>query len=59
MIKTKEYREGFDLGKDLRIKGKSEFYLRNITILKFKKEPNGKEAQSFEHGLYEGYKSIH
>lgn len=54
---TKEYLEGFALGRDIRINGKSEFYLQNITKLKFKNE-NGEKAQQFEDGLYEGYKSI-
>tara|TARA_B100000287_G_scaffold266547_1_gene250693 strand:- start:195 stop:398 length:204 start_codon:yes stop_codon:yes gene_type:complete len=55
--KTEEYLEGFALGRDIRINGKSEFYLQNITKLKFKDQYDEK-AQNFEDGLYEGYKSI-
>ena len=55
--KTEEYLEGFALGRDIRINGKSEFYLQNITKLKFKNK-NEERAQQFEDGLYEGYKSI-
>jgi len=57
-IQSKEYIEGYEMGRDIRINGKSEFYLRNITKLKFKEEPNGTGAKLFEDGLYEGYKSI-
>lgn len=54
---TREYLQGFKLGRDIRINGKSEFYLKNITKLKFS-NTNENKARQFEDGLYEGYRSI-
>ena len=54
--KTKDYLEGFKIGKSIKINGKSEFYLKNITKLKFINDPLGISAINFENGLYEGYR---
>lgn len=51
---SREYLEGYELGKQIKLSNKSTHYLSNITKLRYKIDEN-EGAEEFEKGLRDGY----